>query len=400
MTGIARVRVRDVLRQERIPVEPDPVREYVAIGVRSFGRGLFHYEPVPGDKLGSLRFFELAPERLVVSNIKGWEGAVAVSTAADAGCVASNRFLQYQPVDERVDLGWARWFFLSEPGNELLQQASPGSADRNRTLAVKRFEDLVIPLPPIDEQRRAAARLDAISERIGTASQHLERAAAQAIREALPKFVDHKIRQRPHVLTSVGELADLVSDVVHPGDDPAPAACFVGLQHVESHTGRNLGSDPLESVNGRKFRFAPGDVVYGYLRPYLNKVWVADRHGLCSVDQYVLRPKSSTPPQLLAHVLRGDEVLSRAIELTHNLQLPRLRSGLLLGLQARWPSSGDAETLVAELDRLSDRVRALAAARDRQARTLASLLPSALNREFAALNTNGAPLVRAHDHVA
>ena len=42
--------------------------------------------------------------------------------------------------------------FQSEPGLELIQKASPGSAGRNKTLAVRRFEDLVIPLPPIEER--------------------------------------------------------------------------------------------------------------------------------------------------------------------------------------------------------------------------------------------------------
>ncbi|MGH9043660.1 MAG: restriction endonuclease subunit S [Acidimicrobiales bacterium] len=132
----------------------------MTIGVRSFGKGIFHYEPKPGNQLGSLRFFELPPDRLVISNIKGWEGAVAVSSILDADCLASNRFLTYVPIDNRIDVGWARWYFLSESGLELIQRASPGSADRNRTLAIDRFEGLEIPLPPVEEQLSAADYLD------------------------------------------------------------------------------------------------------------------------------------------------------------------------------------------------------------------------------------------------
>lgn len=176
MKAVERVRVGDVLRSDRVPVQPDPMEEYVAIGVRSFGRGIFHYEPAAGDELGSLRFFAVSPGRLVVSNIKGWEGAIAVSSETDAGCIASNRFLLYHAVDNAIDVSWARWFFLSEPGIHLIQHASPGSADRNRTLAVTRFEELVIPLPPIDEQRRVAARLDRITTISGRLSAHITRA--------------------------------------------------------------------------------------------------------------------------------------------------------------------------------------------------------------------------------
>lgn len=161
---VERVRVGDVLRLDRRPVQPDPTQEHTTIGIRSFGKGMFHYEPSLGSELGKLRFFELQPDCLVISNIKGWEGAIAVSTKSDEGCLASSRFLTYVPIDGRIDVQWARWFFLSEHGIELIQRASPGSADRNRTLAIERFEALEIPLPPIDEQRRVARYLDATAD--------------------------------------------------------------------------------------------------------------------------------------------------------------------------------------------------------------------------------------------
>lgn len=160
---VEHVRVGDVLRLVRQPVTPKPEQTYTSIGIRSFGKGIFQYEPKPGSELGSLRFFCVEPGRLLLSNIKGWEGAIAVSTSEQAGCIASNRFLPYEPVDHRIDVNWARWFLLSERGLELVGQASPGSADRNRTLAIERFEALEIPLPPVDEQRRIAAGMDRIA---------------------------------------------------------------------------------------------------------------------------------------------------------------------------------------------------------------------------------------------
>src|SRR5438132_6408438 len=106
-----------------------PATVYVSIGLRSFGNGIFHYEPTIGSALGSLRFFEIRPNRLVISNIKGWEGAIAVSADDDEGCIASNRFLICVPIDDQIDVRWARWYFLSDGGIELIQRASPGSAD-------------------------------------------------------------------------------------------------------------------------------------------------------------------------------------------------------------------------------------------------------------------------------
>lgn len=183
-------RVGDVLRLERRPVTIDPFWEYEPIGIRSFGKGIFHYPPTLGGDLSKLRYFELRPDELVVSNIKAWEGAIAVASDAEVGCIASNRFLSYAPVDGQIDVRYAAYFFLSERGLPLIQRASPGSADRNRTLAIDRFEDLEIPLPDPDEQLRIVARLDAVLTRIKVGNEMLDRGAR--LSNALPVAAAHR----------------------------------------------------------------------------------------------------------------------------------------------------------------------------------------------------------------
>lgn len=174
--SVRRIRAGDVLELSRDRVDVDLGETYRQIGIRGFGRGIFDYEPVAGAQLGKLRYFTLGPSRLVVSNIKGWEGAVAVTGETEAGRIASNRFLTFL-VDPTVDLGYIRHYLISEPGLDSLGQASPGSADRNRTLSIKKFENIVIPLPGLEEQRRIATHLDALesaSTQVGTANKASE----------------------------------------------------------------------------------------------------------------------------------------------------------------------------------------------------------------------------------
>jgi restriction endonuclease S subunit len=136
-------------------------------------------------------------------------------------------------------------------------------------------------------------------------------------------------------------------------------------------------------MKGRKFRFSPGEIVYGYLRPYLNKVWIADCDGFCSVDQYVIQPKPNVVnTQYLAHYMRSKAFLSRAIELTHNLQLPRLRSGLLEGIPIPIPSLEEQTRAVAHLDDLHARVDTLKRLQAETSAELDALLPAVLDRAF------------------
>ncbi len=251
MTTVGR-RVGEILRLERISVDPVSSIEYTSIGVRGFGKGIFHYEPKPGDQLGSLRFFELRPDTLVLSNIKGWEGAIAVSSEADRGCIASNRFLTYVPIDDQIDVRWARWYFLSERGIEKIRRASPGSADRNRTLAIERFEGLEIPLPPIDEQRRVAAELD----RVALASLDISRRRnrSRQVTAVLPLSVrahlEEATRRAP---TRLGDALELVRSPV--SVDPHEEYVSIGIRsfgkglfHYPRRPGDQIGKLRFQSV--------------------------------------------------------------------------------------------------------------------------------------------------------
>lgn len=174
---VERVRVGEVLTLTRRPVHVHLDESYEEIGIRSFGRGVFHKEPLSGAQLGSKRVFRIEPGDLLLSNVFAWEGAVAVAGEGERGKIGSHRFMTYTPVDNRIDTNWASWFFRSEAGLELIRQASPGSAGRNRTLAIDRFEALEIPLPPIDDQRRVAGSLDRIKTVSDTVARLAQRAA-------------------------------------------------------------------------------------------------------------------------------------------------------------------------------------------------------------------------------
>lgn len=157
-------RLGELLRLARRPVDVDASGEYREIGVRSFGRGIFHKPPVAGAEIGTKRVFEINAGDLVVSNVFAWEGAVAVATEIDEGRIGSHRFMTWVPESERVDVRYLWHYFTSDVGVALLRQASPGSAGRNKTLSIKAFENLPVPLPSRAEQLAIVESLDRLSD--------------------------------------------------------------------------------------------------------------------------------------------------------------------------------------------------------------------------------------------
>ncbi len=136
----------------RRPVEVSPDESYPELGVRSFGRGTFHKPPLIGSRLTWQKLFLIQEGDLVFSNIKAWEGAFAVAQPEDHNRVGSHRYLTCVPVEGVTTTSFI-WFYLqSQEGLAKVAAASPGSADRNRTLGQKSLGAIKIPVPPIDRQ--------------------------------------------------------------------------------------------------------------------------------------------------------------------------------------------------------------------------------------------------------
>ena len=78
-------------------------------------------------------------------------------------------------------------------------------------------------------------------------------------------------------------VANLSGEKVEPSNDK-----YVGLENVSSKNGKYL-----ETVNikpdGLSNTFSEGDILFGKLRPYLAKSWLANFSGICSSEFLVLK---------------------------------------------------------------------------------------------------------------
>jgi type I restriction enzyme, S subunit len=268
---VGRVRVGSVLALQRRAAEVSFDGTYEEIGIRSFGRGVFHKEPVSGASLGSKRVFRIEPGDLLLSNVFAWEGAIAVAGEAERGKIGSHRFMTYTPVDDRIDMTWASWFFRSEPGLELVRHASPGSAGRNRTLAIDRFEALEIPLPPIDEQRRIAESID----RLQTTSSALMDLATRTdvLSEALGVSVvfraDLEESERARAGWRTWRLDDLLALEIHEVQvDPGDSYEIAGVYSFGRGMFRRTAIDGTQTSYKKLHRVTAGQIVMSRLKAW------------------------------------------------------------------------------------------------------------------------------------
>lgn len=159
-------RIDEVTKKVSLPVKVNASELYQQIGIRSHGKGLFHKEFVTGESLGNKRVFWVEENCFVVNIVFAWEQAVAKTTKAEVGMIASHRFPMFKPLENTLDVDFLLTLFLTKKGKALLELASPGGAGRNKTLGQSEFAKLKINIPTLPEQQKIAAFLRAVDEKI------------------------------------------------------------------------------------------------------------------------------------------------------------------------------------------------------------------------------------------
>ena len=250
------------------------------------------------------------------------------------------------------------------------------------------LKSLEIPLLSLPEQQRIAAVLNeqmAAVEKARAAAE-AQLGAARALPAAYLREVFEGEEARGWERVRLGDLLTLRKEIIHPYDNPSGPAVFVGLEHIESGTGARAGKLEVEmsQLTGRKPKFYKGDIVYGYLRPYLNKVWVAEFDGLCSVDQYVysvLAERAET--DFIAWFMRSATYLNRAPITTTPGQLPRIRTEEVASVEINLPPLPMQRRILARLGDQLTQAQKTSAALEAQLAAIEQLPGALLRRAFA-----------------
>jgi len=154
LAGKRRKRLGEIIKldEEQVPVALDGA--YPQCGVKSFGAGLFPKPAISASETTYRAFNRLYEGALVLSQVKGWEGAVAVCPANLAGwfvspeyrtfrCVAGETRPRYLAVLVRTEWFWGR-----------LGRATRGVGARRERTRPEQFLNIEIPMPDFDQQRQ------------------------------------------------------------------------------------------------------------------------------------------------------------------------------------------------------------------------------------------------------
>ena len=165
--------------------------------------------------------------------------------------------------------------------------------------------------------------------------------------EATPALVP-KLRF-PEFRGTEGWDADALGDVANFVNEKVPLERvalenYVSTENILPDYGGVVRASKLPTT-GSVTRFRPNDTLVSNIRPYLKKVWVADKEGGASNDVIVIRAKQSLLPQYFSCLLKNDAFIDYVMTGAKGVKMPRGDIGSMKAYPTLYPSKSEQQKI-------------------------------------------------------
>ncbi len=202
------------------------------------------------------------------------------------------------------------------------------------TLSFDELKKQIIPIPPIAEQQKIVEflgkRITLIEEckckrerELQTLNELRQAEIASVVTRGLNPDVPMKDSGIPWIgqipahweLRRFKTICSLIREPAKSGDKK------VALENIESNTGKYIKTNSV--FEGEGIHFEVGDVLFGKLRPYLAKVYLAKEPAQAVGDFYVFRANNSVLPEFLQKIVISAQFIGVVNAGTYGTKMPR-----------------------------------------------------------------------------
>ena len=370
---------------------------YKEIGIYCFGRGIFHKAPRRGFEVGDKDLFLMKEGDFILQVTFAWEGAVAIVSPAEDGLYGSTRFPTFRVDQTRCVPLFLLNYFRTTEGVQQLVNISPGSAGRNRVLSMRRIPEVLVPLPPMADQRRLVERIDTLAGLVAEAKL-LRHESAEELSQIMSRTTASSLdavdwERKP--------LGDILSEPPRNGLSPKPKVTTGGrpmlrINAVSSSPTRMVDLRAVKRVDvsdgdARPFELEPDDVFIVRYNGDINRVAkpaifkAASRSRFVFPDKLIrLRPaQEKMLPDFLVFALNARSVHEQVEELGKTTAGNIGVSGAnIKSFIVSIPPIPDQRRIVAHLDDVQMRLDAGKVLQAETAAELDALMPAVLDRAF------------------
>lgn len=230
-------------------------------------------------------------------------------------------------------------------------------------LSTKKAGEVEIPLPPINEQQRIVNRIESLFVKLDRAKELIENTLAQfeqnkmaILHKAFTGELTAKWRKENNIDLSswkkceLKEVFKVVKDKYNPQTENQ-IVNYIGLENIETSKGI-ISKNNSSEVKSIKTKFKKDDVLYGKLRPYLNKHDVVNFDGICSTDILVFRFNDINTAKYINYYFNLPMFIQYAVENSSGINLPRVSEKTISKYKISLPTIEEQQEIVNILDNL------------------------------------------------
>ena len=298
---------------------------------------------------------EVRPDSLLISrmNTPALVGMVGYVSHAPESVFLPDRIWRVQ--GKRVNLQWLGYMLSSTALSSQIRELATGTSGSMKNIPKQRLMELTIPTPLLTEQRAIAEVLSGFDEHLANLDELI--AKKKAIRDgSIEELISGNRRlegfTEDWASYSLGEIATVRREVL----EASIPDVDIELENLLPREGRLTGD--ISYRTAASLSFYSGDVLFGRLRPYLRKYWLADRSGVRSGEIWALVPGDVIVPLFLFHLVRSNQFISAA-NLTMGTKMPRADWQHMKDRVFRIPSIREQNAIATSLSALDNEIEAL-----------------------------------------
>ncbi len=344
--------------------------QYVSAGYKVYGqeqviRGDYLYGGyfISAKKYRELESCAVRPGDVLLSLVGTMGKLLEVPEDAPPG-VINPRLIRFSFDRQRVLPEFFKYLFgADEVQSRLDRQAQGGTMGVLNAGLLRPFH---IPLPPLAEQRAIAAALSDVDALLGG----LDRLIAKK-RDLKQAAMQQLLTGQTRLPGSLGEwdsfefgdVATIRNVKTISSATPAGMQC-VELESIGQGSGRLLGSVEASGPSS-KYTFKKGDVLFGRLRAYLRKYWLASFDGVCSTEIWPLIPRDERLCRGYLHLLVQTNGFLDAASVSYGTHMPRSDWSVLRNFAVQLPPVNEQTAIATVLSDMDAELSALEARRDK-----------------------------------
>ena len=179
----------------------------------------------------------------------------------------------------------------------------------------------LIPIPPKPTQLSIVSELDKLNELIRIKKEQLKDYDALAQSVFYEMFGDPVVNEKGWEMISLSELSMYPNERI--AINQLSPSQYVGVENLIKDRGGVRFSNSLPKANSA-IAYKENDILLGNIRPYLKKIWLADKGGGASGDVVIIRISNrKITPVFLFKVLSSDSFFEYDNTYTKGAKMPR-----------------------------------------------------------------------------